>query len=180
MERPSLLSIIIKKSERVDTALNYCGMIFTTLLMLMTAVNVVGRQLFNSPLEGYIDAQEMLMALLVFLSLPYCQLKDGNIRFELFMSSVLKQGRSYHSVEALYLLFALAGFVLISFYTTETALYAYTAHDVSATAHWPVWPARAGAAIGSIFLCIRLVIQLIQNLTKAMAGTKADKKRWIE
>jgi TRAP-type C4-dicarboxylate transport system permease small subunit len=175
-----LLSTIIKKSERIDYALNYCGMLFTFLLMIVTAVNVIGRQFFNSPLQGYIDAEEMLMALLVYLSMPYCQLKEGNIRFELFMARVLKQGRLYHSVEALYLLFALAGFALIAFYTTETALDAYTAHDVTSTTHWPIWPAKIGVAIGCIFLCIRLVIQGVQSITVALAGKKVAKERWLE
>ena len=166
-ERPSLLSIIIKKSELVDTTLNYGGMLFTILLMVMTAINVIGRQAFNSPLDSYIDGQQMLMALLVFLSLPFCQLKDGNIRFELFMTRVLKNVRVYHAVEALYLLIALAGFVLIAVYSTKTALWAYVIHDVSPTTHLPIWPAKMGAAVGSIFLCVRLIIQFIQNVSIA-------------
>lgn len=180
MERPSLWTIILRKTEQVDAGLNYCGMTFTCLLMAVTAVNVIGRQVFNTPLQGYIDAEEMLMALLVYLSMPYCQLKDGNIRFELFMIKVLKPGRMYHTVEALFLLMALAGFAIIAFYTTTTALYAYVSHDVTATTHWPIWPARMGVALGSIFLCIRLAIQCIQNIADAVAGTKVTKERRIE
>jgi len=148
-------------------------MAFIILLMLMTLVNVIGRlPLLNRPFKGYIDAQQMMMALLVFLSLAYCQLKKGNIRFELFMTKVLKEGRAYHLAEVFYLLIALTGFAMIAIYSLQTAIHSFVIGDVTPSVHWPIWPAQLGTAIGSIFLCVRLIIQIIQNATWAVAGTK--------
>jgi len=171
-KRFSTFTNILGWSEAVDTWLNYLGMVFIILLMLMTLLNVTGRLLFNWPFNGYIDAQEMMMALLVFLSLAYCQLKDGNIRFELFMTKVLKGGRTYHLVEVFYLLIALTGFVMIAVYSLQMAIHSYVIQDVTPSVHWPIWPARLGTAIGSIFLCIRLLIQITQNTTWAVMGIK--------
>ena len=170
--RSSPFTFILRRSEAVDTWLNYFGMAFIILLMLMTLVNVAGRLLLNRPFKGYIDAEEMMMALLVFLSLAYCQLKKGNIRFELFMTKVLKEGRTYHLAEVFYLLIALLGFALIAVYSLQTAIHSYVIGDVTPSVHWPIWPARLGTAIGSIFLCVRLIIQIIQNAAWAVAGTK--------
>ncbi len=171
--RSSTFTFILRRSEAVDTWLNYFGMAFILLLMLMTLVNVIGRlPILNRPFRGYIDAEEMMMALLVFLSLAYCQLKKGNIRFELFMTKVLKEGRTYHLAEVFYLLIALLGFALIAVYSLQTAIHSYVIGDVTPSVHWPIWPARLGTAIGSIFLCVRLILQIIQNATWAVVGTK--------
>ena len=170
--RSSPFTLVLRWSEAVDTWLNYLGMVFIILLMMMTLVNVTGRLVLNLPFKGYIDAEEMMMALLVFLSLAYCQLKNGNIRFELFMTKVLKGGRVYHLVEIIYLLIALISFAMIAIYSLQTSIHAYVIGDVTPTVHWPIWPARFGAAIGSIFLCVRLIIQIIQNATWAVVGTK--------
>ncbi len=170
--RYSTIASLLSWSEAVDTWLNYTGMVFIILLMLLTLFNVVGRLVFNYPFRGYIDAEEVMMALLVFLSLAYCQLKDGNIRFELFMTRVLRRGRAYHIAEAFYLVIALTGFALIAVYSLETAINSYIIKDVSPTVHWPIWPARLGTAIGSMFLCIRLLIQIAQNTARAVTGTQ--------
>ncbi|MFC1972122.1 TRAP transporter small permease [Chloroflexota bacterium] len=170
--RSSTFTSMLRWSETVDTWLNYMGMVFIILLMLLTLINVAGRLLFNWPFKGYIDAQEMMMALLVFLSLAYCQLKNGNIRFELFMTKFLKGGRTYHMVEVFYLLIALTGFVMIAVYSLQTAIYSLVIQDVTLSVHWPIWPARLGTAIGSILLCIRLLIQITQNATWAVVGIR--------
>jgi TRAP-type C4-dicarboxylate transport system permease small subunit len=171
-QRRSTFSSIVAWSEAVDAWLNYAGMVFIMLLMLLTLYNVAGRLLFNSPFRGYIDAEEMMMALLVFLSLAYCQQKSGHIRFELFMTRVLRRGFSYHLAEAAYLIIALIGFTLIAVYSLQAAIHSYTIQDVTPTVHWPIWPAQLGTAIGSIFLCIRLVIQTAQSVVWAATGTK--------
>lgn len=170
LRRSLSFSSVIKWSEAADTWLNYLGMVFIILLMAMTLVNVIGRLVFNRPFQGYIDAEQMMMALLVFLSLAYCQLKNGNIRFELFMTRVLKGGRRYHLVETLYLLIALIGFAMVAIYSLQMAINSLITGDVTISVHWPIWPAEMGTAIGSIFLCVRLLIQIIQNATWAVTG----------
>ena len=172
IRRSSTFASILGWSEAIDTWLNYLGMVFIILLMTMTLFNVTGRLLFNWPFKAYFDAQEMMMALLVFLSLAYCQLKNGNIRFELFMTKVLKGGRTYHLVEVCYLLIALTGFVMIAAYSLQTAIHSFIIQVVTPSVHWPIWPARLGTAIGSIFLCVRLLIQITQNTIWAVVGIK--------
>jgi len=179
-KRSSPLARIVGGSESIDTWLNYLGMVFTVALMMNTVVQVVARWVFNSPIKGYIDLEEMLMALLVFLSAAYCQLKGGNIRFEMFMTDVLKEGRAYHAVEVIWLLISLLGFAMIAIFSLGAAIHAYAISDVTMTVHWPVWPAMFGAAIGSIFLCVRLLIQTIQHASWTVLGTKVAREKFME
>ncbi len=179
-KRSSPLVRMVGRSESIDVWLNYLGMAFTVALMMNTVVQVVSRQIFHSPLKGYIDFEEMMMALLVFLSAAYCQLKNGNIRFEMFLTDVLKEGRASHIAEVIYLLISLFGFAMIAIYSFGVAVHAFTIKDVTPTIHFPIWPAMFGAAIGSIFLCVRLVIQTVQHGTWAVFGTKVAREMWME
>ncbi|MFH0914480.1 MAG: TRAP transporter small permease [Chloroflexota bacterium] len=158
----------------MDTWLNYIGVTFTILLMLMTVVNVTGRYVFNWPLKAYVDIMEMMMVLLVFLCLAYCQMKGGQIRFELFMTRVLKGGRPYHLMEVFNLLLSLVAFGIIAFYSAKSTINAYIVGDSTLTVYLPTWPFRMGAAIGSIALCLRLLVLLIQNVAWAAAGAPAE------
>jgi len=169
-KRATLFERIVKKSEAVDTGLNYLGVTFTVLLMVMTVVNVVGRYVFNEPVMAYVDVMQMMMALLVFLTLAYSQLKDGQIRFDLFMTRILKGGRRYHVMESVHLFLALATFAVIAVYSADSAMNAYETQDATLTVLLPTWPARAGVAIGSIGLCLRLFFQLVQNIGWAVSG----------
>ncbi|MFH0913802.1 MAG: TRAP transporter small permease [Chloroflexota bacterium] len=158
---------------KVETWLTYAGMVVLVGLMLMVTVEMTGRYLFNKPMLGYIDSMEMMMAVLVFLGISFTQWKGGHIRMELLMDKLQKKGgRPFHAVESLHLLIALIGFSLIAFYTYQNVVNAFTVGDVTAGALIPTWPARMGVLIGSILLCIRLVIQIVQNVTWAVLGVK--------
>jgi len=167
---PTRFERLVKRSESIDTWLNYVGVGFAVLLMLMTVVNVVGRYVFNKPIMAYVDGMEMMMALLVFLTLAYSQLKDGQIRFELFMTRILKGGRRYHVMEAVHLFLAVATFAIIAVYSVASAISAYQTQDTTLTVLLPTWPARAGVALGSIGLCLRLFLLMVQNIGWAIKG----------
>jgi TRAP-type C4-dicarboxylate transport system permease small subunit len=160
----------LEKFGVIDKWLNYVGVSFTVLLMLMTVINVAGRYLLNSPVRAYVDSMEMMMALLVFLCLAYCQWKGGHIRFELFMTQVLKSGRRYYLVESVNSLLAASGFALIAIYSLKTAIHAYVIHDVTIGVYLPIWPAKMGVALGSIFLFVRFTMQILSSLTKAVVS----------
>ena len=167
----ALFERIAKRSESIDTWLNYVGITFAVLLMTMTVVNVVGRYVFNEPVMAYVDVMQMMMALLVFLTLGYSQLKDGQIRFELFMTRILKGGRRYHVMESVHLFLALATFAVIAVNSADSAISAYQTQDTTLTVLLPTWPARAGVAIGAIGLCLRLFFQLVRNIGWAVSGS---------
>lgn len=171
----SRLAQIGRRTENIDRWANYVGVVFTILLMLMTVFQVVSRAVFGHPFKGYIDAEEMMMALMVFLSLAYCQLKGDNIRYETLMTKVFKDGRGYHAIEAVYLFIAFVGFAMIAIYSMNSSIYALATNDVTLTTHWPIWPFKLSAAIGSVFLCLRFLAQIVQNVNQAI-GAKVTEK----
>lgn len=150
--------------------LNYLGMVVLIGLMAMVVFEVVARYIFRSPIQGYIDIMEMMMAVLVFLTLAYCQHTGGHIRMEMFMTRVLVGGRRYQVFEFFHLLVSLVAFGLIAFFSAKTALEGYFTGDVTMTIHLATWPVRMLTAIGSIVLCLRFIMQMFQPL--AGSGVK--------
>ena len=131
--------------------------------MLMVTIEVTSRYVFNHPIPGYIDYMEWMMVALVFLCLAYCQREGGHIRMELFMTRVLRGGRRYHAAEALHAFVCLAGFTIITIGLIANTFHAYAINDVGGTIYFPTWPARMLVAIGSVFICIRFILQIVQH-----------------
>jgi TRAP-type C4-dicarboxylate transport system permease small subunit len=63
-------------------------------MMAMTAVDVVGRYLFNAPLAGAQEATEVMLALLVFGAAPLVTFSRQHITTEIFEASI--RGRLRH------------------------------------------------------------------------------------
>ena len=55
-------------------------------VMLMTVISILGRWLFLSPIYGDFELAAIGTAVSVFLFLPYCHLKKGNVVIDLFLS----------------------------------------------------------------------------------------------
>jgi len=170
--RSSLLGYADRGFGAIERWLGYLGMTFLIGLMVMVVFEVVARYVFGNPIVGYIDIMEMMMAVLVFLTLAYCQREGGHIRLELFMTRVLKGGRRYHRIEFFHLLLSLACFAVIAFSSLKGALHAYTVGDVSNVLYWPLWPSRMLVAIGAIFLCVRFILQMFHSLSQVVVRVK--------
>ena len=171
-ERSSLLDYTDRGFGAVERWLGYLGMIFLIGLMAMVVFEVVARYVFNRPMHGYIDIMEMMMVLLVFLTLAYCQREGGHIRMEIFMTRVLRGGRRYHLVEFFHLLISLAGFGIIALFAVVETLHAREVGDSTMTIYLPTWPVRLLAATGAIFLCLRFILQMVQSLREVAVGVK--------
>jgi len=115
---------------------------------------------------------ELLMVPLVFLCIAYCQREDGHIRVQLFMTKLLGEGQSYRAVESLVLLLSLVTFGIIAYYSVTGMVYAYKVGDATLHILFPTWPPRLAVALGSFFLCIRFIIQLIHNFGLIVSGAR--------
>ena len=175
-KRSSLLDYTDRGFGVAERWLGYLGMIFLIGLMAMVVFEVVARYVFNHPMQGYIDIMEMMMVLLVFLTLAYCQREGGHIRMELFMTRVLRGGRRYHLAEFFHLLISLVGFGIIALFAVVETLHAREVGDSTMTIYLPTWPVRLLAAIGAIFLCLRFILQMVQSLREVAVGVKRTER----
>jgi TRAP-type C4-dicarboxylate transport system permease small subunit len=79
----------------LETLLGAISATVLFVMMLLTAVDVVGRYLFNRPIVGGFELTEMMLAALIYCGLPLVSKRREHIvidTFDTFMSKRVKRG----------------------------------------------------------------------------------------
>lgn len=170
-KRFNLLRIIEGKIRIVEDWLNLVSVFIIMFLMFFATAEIIGRYAFNAPIPGHVEIVELVMAGIVFLGIAYTERVGGHIRMELFVTRVLK-GRAYHIAEMITTGLSFFVYLYVFIYTLKFALFAIQIGDVTPYINWPTWPSKLAIPIGSLFLCIRFIIEFIQHLSQAIAGVE--------
>ena len=87
-----------------------CAGIMLILMALMSLTSIVGRSLFDKPILGDYELVQMMSAVAVTMSLPFCQMIRGHIIVDFFTASLpAKVNRVFDVIASLIL--AVAAFV---------------------------------------------------------------------
>ena len=134
-------------------------------LMFLTTADVFGRYIFNSPIEGAFEASEVLMVGVVFLGIAYVQSMKGHVKVDVLTSWLPQKGQL-----ALDTFGYIAGFgilVLIVWHSGALAWKAFTTNDQTyGLVQIPLWPGKSLIPIGAGLLCIRLLSDVVSNLSR--------------
>ena len=68
----------------IANTLAFCGGAMVLSVVFVNVISIVGRIIFGEPLVGDFELIEIACAVAIFLFLPLCQLKNGNIVVEAF------------------------------------------------------------------------------------------------
>jgi C4-dicarboxylate transporter DctQ subunit len=170
-KRSSLFRAIEGKIRIIEDWLNLCSVFIIMFLMFFATAEILGRYLFNSPIPGHVEIVELIMAGVVFFGIAYTERVGGHVRMELFVTRVLK-GRAYHIAEVITASLSLFVYLFILVYTFKASLFSLQIGDNTAYLYWPTWPSKFAIPLGSLFLCIRFAIEIIQHSCQAIAGTE--------
>ena len=85
MDRFRFFYFLDKKSASVETVLNIIGVGFIIIIMFFTAVEIIGRYLFNQPIPGYVENTELMMLAIAFLGIGYNQRIGAHVRMDLII-----------------------------------------------------------------------------------------------
>ncbi|MGO3741685.1 TRAP transporter small permease [Kerstersia sp.] len=86
MNRPP--SLPVRLVAGLTTALNAIAAILLTAMMLLTVIDVGGRYFFNRPVLGSFEITEIMLAGLVFCTLPLVTLAHEHISVDLFENAL--------------------------------------------------------------------------------------------
>lgn len=107
-------------------------------LMLLTLIDVVGRNLFKQPVLGASELTEILLAMVIFLMLPHVALRRQHIAIDLIENVV--GPRVLLVLDVLAALLSAAMFFLIAWQSWVLATKAIGYGDSTATLSIPVGP----------------------------------------
>ncbi|MGA7985306.1 MAG: TRAP transporter small permease [Burkholderiales bacterium] len=158
----STLGVFDVRLGRVETFFNLVAAAFIFALMLLGMAQVLGRQLFNHPISGYIDFVELSMATFAFLGVAYCQRLGGHVRMEMFLK--IAPDRVRWAMEVFGTLIALFVIAVLTWYSFDHFLRAYRLGDSTIDAELPVWPSKLIVPVSFALLWLRLLVQLVAYL----------------
>ena len=128
-------------------------------LMGVGVMQIVGRQVFGTPIYGYIDAVEMSISIFAFLAIAYCERLNGHVRMELAVGKM--RGRLLWSTEIFGQIVALFVVAVLIYYGWTHALRAYEYGDSTIDAQIPWWPSKMLVAFAFLVLWVRLWLNLL-------------------
>lgn len=135
-------------------------------VMLLTVADVFGRRFLNKPVTGSYEISQLVLVIIVFTTIAYCQLLKGHITIDLLVSRL--QRRIQDVINSIVYVLFLVTFGLLSWQLFVYALEALQKKEVSGTILIPVYPFAFIAAIGCTLLCLIVLTHLMMFIAKAV------------
>ncbi|WP_038172562.1 TRAP transporter small permease subunit [Vibrio pacinii] len=158
LEDDSKLSRADRLLFRFESFLNLAGGVVIFLLVFLATVNVLGRWLFSSPINGYVDWVEQAMAFIAFLGIAYTQRMGGHIRMDIIIGRF--KGRWLWVTEFMSALLMFTVTLVLIYGSYLHFWRAYSIGDSSLDINLPTWPAKLIVTIALSILAARLVLQM--------------------
>ncbi|MBP1971240.1 TRAP-type C4-dicarboxylate transport system permease small subunit [Virgibacillus natechei] len=164
-----MLDKTIKDLEKVIYPLNAIAqriaMVVLFILMMITVVDVTGR-IFIKPLYGAFELTGFALAIVIFFSLGYTQIKKGHIHVTFLVDRFGKRTQAIVDVIT-YLIF----FLLVALITWQVADYAFRLHvgnDKTADLGIPVFVIAVISSIGILFFAFTMLLELLKAVQKVV------------
>jgi len=138
-----------------------------TLMMLLTAIDVVMRYIFRLPIPGAFELAQYMMAFIVPFAIAYCADQNGHVSVELFFKKFPKflQKTLRFSISLATVLFA-------GIMTWQNLMYigeTFRDHLTSAVLLIPTWPFIVPVSIGVGIYTLVVLFQLFHSPSEVRA-----------
>lgn len=130
---------------------------------VMTAVSVVGRAFFKSPIQGDIELTQLGIALSISLCIPWCQLRGANIIVDFFTQNLSTKKQGFLDAVGAALIGLMC--LLLAWRTGVGAVAVRHAQESSMIIGLPMWWAYASLAPGLTLGGLVALVQAWMRLT---------------
>ncbi len=145
--------------HRLATLFALLGCTVASLTAMLTVASIVGRSLFATPIPGDVELTQFGIAFSIALSLPWCQLRGGNIIVDFFTQELRARRRQFLDGVGTLLLALMTG--LLAWRTAAGAVAVYGASETTMILGVPMGHTYAVLAPG---LALTALIALLQTL----------------
>jgi TRAP-type C4-dicarboxylate transport system permease small subunit len=158
-DAPAGLVFADKWLSKVENLFAFLAAICIFGLMLLGIAQVLGRQLFDMPVPGYIDFVELSMVTFAFLAVAYCQRLGGHVRMDLFVRLV--HGRTRWLLEFVTTTAPIFLVMVLIYFGWTHFVRAYEFGDSTIDMEIPTWPSKIVVPVSFVVLWLRLIIQSV-------------------
>jgi TRAP-type C4-dicarboxylate transport system permease small subunit len=152
-----------KGIHQVNRFIAGVGACFLIPLMIITAGDVAGRDLFNHPIPGTVELSQCMLAVFILLGLAYTQQAKAHVGVSVFTSRLPHRAQLVFSVVST-LLCLFISFIVV----WQGWVIGIEEKTVSDMLRVPQYPFRLMVAVAAFLMCLELVIDLRDSLTKMM------------
>ena len=145
------------------------GAAFALLISGMTTWSVIGRAMFQSPLQGDVEMVQMGIALSLSLCLPWCQWRGAHIFVDFFTQNASK--KTVSRIDALGSVLLALMYAVLSWRSAAGAAVAYESFEATMILGLPMWWAYACLAPG---LSLAALVAMVQSWQLALGRSLAD------
>lgn len=160
----SALSRLDRGLYRVEKFFGVISGLAVLALMLLAVVSVGGRNLFNTPLPGYVDWIQVVMPLIAFMGISFAQRDGGHIRMDIVVGQL--KGRALWLAEFISTAATLLLIVLLIWGSWAHFGRSFDfgapnwSRDSTIDIGLPLWPAKLLVPVAFSVLAVRLLLQL--------------------
>ena len=137
------------------------GAVFLIPLMLVTAADVVCRNLFNRPIMGVVESSGYLLAVFILLGLGYTEQVKAHVRVAIMTSRLSPRAQL-----VLNIMTTLVSLFIFSILAWQGLVVGVQERTVSDSLRVPQYPFRLLVAVGAFFVCLELLIDFGDSVRK--------------
>ena len=147
--------------ERLALLVLLVGGSGTLVAMFLGTADVIGTQVFLTPVPGALEITESIIVLIVFGGLAYAQMRNNHIRVEIFYD--FAGPRTKAAMDCFAYLMAMIFFGLLIWQAINELLFSWEINEATlGIVRIPLWPTRLILAVGTALLLVQLAIDLLE------------------
>ncbi|HPJ68020.1 MAG TPA: TRAP transporter small permease [Desulfobacteraceae bacterium] len=150
-----------KVIQRSTLYLSYVGMFFLIPMMLITSGEVVGRAVWSRPIPGSMELSSYMLVIFILLGVAYTHQVKGHVRVSMLVSRLPEKITS--TLDVLTILLSL---FIIGIMAWQGWVVGIEERTVSDMLRVPQFPFRLLVSVAGVFLCLELLIDLVDTLKK--------------
>lgn len=155
-----------KLTVRINAILHKISGVLLMGLMFFTAIDVVGRYFFNSPIKGTYELTGLFLALMIFYSLGSGQLKGNHIEIDFFTKKWSKRNQHILRSISFFILFILI--CLTSWQLVEYSIRMWIGGETSGDLGIPLFLFPLLAIIGAVAFALTLLLDSVHSILKVV------------
>jgi TRAP-type C4-dicarboxylate transport system permease small subunit len=140
------------------------GAVFLIPLMLITAADVICRNLFSRPIAGVVELSGYLLAVFILLGLAYAQQVKAHVEVSIITSRLPHRAQLFLNI-----ITTLISLFIFSILAWQGLVVGIEERTVSDMLRVPQYPFRLLVAVAAFFVCLELLIDFGDSVRK-LAG----------
>lgn len=173
MGTASAITAVSRYEAALERAMAYLSAATVVAMMLLTTADVVLRYTLNRPIQDSFELSQFMLVGLVFLGIPYLQSIRGHVTVEFITNRLSATTRRFWGIVGHAI--GLFAFAVVTWRTAHFAWQAWETGDFTmGIIQYPLWPAKSVIPLGTGLLCIRLMLDIVQDSIMLWAGRHKD------